>query len=191
MDETLALPSQKAAEIALRTQQILAHETGVSNVADPLGGSYLVEGLTSKIYELAKDEIRKIDDFGGSLRAIEAGFQQRQIHQSAFEFQKEIESEKRKIVGVNYAINDEKERLIPQSIDSAIRLKQIENIGRVISNRENELCEKLLQEINNISKTDENLFPKVIEAVKARCTLGEIVNSMRDVFGDYHPPSGF
>ena len=190
-DEAIGLPTEESATIALRTQQIIAEESGVANVADPLGGSYLVEGLTTKIYELAKEEIKKIDDFGGSLRAIEAGYQQRQIHQSAFEFQKEIESEKRKIVGVNYAINDEKDLPSPQSIDSEIRLKQIEKLAHVISNRNNKLCEKLLQEINTISRTDENLFPKVIEAVKARCTLGEIVNSMRDVFGDYHPPSGF
>ena len=151
----------------------------------------MVEGLTSKIYELAKEEIGKIDSLGGSLKAIESGYQQRKIHQSAFDFQKEIESGERKIIGVNYALNLEKENPMPQSIDSSIRIKQIENINKIISIRDGELCEKLLEEINNLSNLDENLFPKVIEAVRARCTIGEIINSMRDVFGDYQPPSGF
>ncbi len=190
-DEAIGLPTEKSATIALRTQQIIAEESGAANVADPLGGSYLVEGLTSKIYELAKEEIEKIDSLGGSLKAIESGYQQRKIHQSAFDFQKEIESAERKIIGVNYALNQEEENPMPQSIDSSIRIKQIENIKKIISIRDGELCEKLLEEINNLSKTDENLFPKVIEAVRARCTIGEIINSMRDVFGDYQPPSGF
>ncbi len=190
-DEAIGLPTEKSATIALRTQQIIAEESGAANVADPLGGSYLVEGLTSTIYKLAKEEIEKIDSLGGSLKAIESGYQQRKIHQAAFDFQKEIESEKRKIVGVNYATNEEKENPAIQSIDSSVRVKQSEKINHIISKRDDLHCTKLLEEINQISRMDENLFPKVIEAVKARCTLGEIINSMKDVFGDYHPPSGF
>lgn len=190
-DEAIGLPTEKSATIALRTQQIIAEESGVANIADPLGGSYLVEGLTSKIYQLAKEEIEKIDDLGGSLKAIESGYQQRKIHQAAFDFQKEIESGERKIIGVNYAISEEGEPSITQSIDSSIRKNQSEKINKIILERDNNHCEELLLEIKNLCGTNENLFPKVIDAVRARCTIGEITNAMRDVFGDYHPPSGF
>ena len=190
-DEAIGLPTEKSAIIALRTQQIIAEESGVASVADPLGGSYLVEGLTSKIYNLAREEIKKIENMGGSLKAIEAGYQQREIHHAAFSFQKEIESGERKIVGVNYAINEEKEESIAQSIDSRIREIQSKEISNIISKRDNHRCEKLLLDISNISSSGENIFPIVIEAVRARCTIGEIINSMRLVFGDYRPPSGF
>ena len=190
-DEAIGLPTEKSATIALRTQQIIAEESGVSNTADPFGGSYVIEGLTAKIYDLAKKEIDKISELGGSMKAIEAGYQQRQIHKAAFEFQKEIEEEKRKIVGVNYACADEEDDSQIQKIDSKIRDLQSNNISLIISKRDNNLCAQLLQEITKLSFTNENLFPKVIDAVRARCTIGEIVNAMREVFGDYHPPSGF
>jgi methylmalonyl-CoA mutase N-terminal domain/subunit len=190
-DEAIGLPTEKSATIALRTQQIIAEESGVANIGDPLGGSFLVEGLTSKIYDLAKEEIEKIDSLGGSLKAIESGYQQRQIHQAAYDFQKEIESGERKIIGVNYALSDEEETSAIQSIDSSIRKNQSDRISEIISKRDNKNCEKLLLEIKKLCNTSENLFPKVIDAVRARCTIGEITNAMQDVFGDYHPPSGF
>ena len=172
-------------------RQIIAEESGVASVADPLGGSYLVEGLTTKIYNLAKEEIMKIDGFGGSLKAIEAGYQQREIHHAAFDFQKEVESGERKIIGVNYAINEEEETFSIQSIDSNIRDIQTQHLESIKSKRDEDLCEDLLNQIRSISSTEENIFPKVIEAVRARCTLGEIINSMKSEFGTYRPPSGF
>ena len=190
-DEAIGLPTEKSATIALRTQQIIAEESGVASVADPLGGSYLVEGLTTKIYNLAKEEIMKIDGFGGSLKAIEAGYQQREIHHAAFDFQKEVESGERKIIGVNYAINEEEETFSIQSIDSNIRDMQTQHLESIKSKRDEDLCEDLLNQIRSISSTEENIFPKVIEAVRARCTLGEIINSMKSEFGTYRPPSGF
>ncbi|CAI8265499.1 MAG: Methylmalonyl-CoA mutase [Methanobacteriota archaeon] len=190
-DEAIGLPTEKSATIALRTQQIIAEESGAANVADPLGGSYLVEGLTSKIYNSARDEINKINEYGGSLKAIESGYQQRKIHEAAFEFQKEIESGHRKIVGVNYAITEEDEPSLVQSIDSGLRELQSINIEKIMNDRNNDLCFELLNDIKNICNTNVNVFPKVIEAVRARCTIGEIVDAMREVFGNYRPPSGF
>ncbi len=191
-DEAIGLPTEKSATIALRTQQIIAEESGVANVADPLGGSYLVEGLTSKIYDLAREEILKIDKLGGSMKAIEAGYQQREIHKAAFRFQKEVESGIRKIIGVNYGKNEEEnDEYSIQSINSKIREHQIKKIKDLKSNRNEKICQSILREINKISSTDENIFPIVLEAVRARCTLGEIINSMKEEFGTYRPPSGF
>mgnify|MGYP000010513381 CR=1 FL=1 len=190
-DEAIGLPTEQSATIALRTQQIIAEESGAANVADPLGGSYLVEGLTSKIYKLAKEEINKIEELGGSLKAIESGYQQRKIHDAAFEFQKEIESGSRKIIGVNYAVSEGEVNSEIQSIDSSIRQDQNEKIQKIISKRDEELCQKLIFEITNSCASNNNLFPIVIDAVKARCTIGEIINAMREVFGNYRPPSGF
>ncbi len=190
-DEAIGLPTEKSATIALRTQQIIAEESGVANVADPLGGSYLVEGLTAKIYDLSMEEIIKIDRLGGSLKAIESGYQQREIHQAAFLFQKEVESGQRKIVGVNYAKNDDKDDYSVQSIDSNIRQIQLEKIKHLKMSRDEELCKNILFEIEKTSSIDKNIFPLVLEAVRARCTLGEIINAMKGVFGTYRPPSGF
>lgn len=190
-DEAIGLPTEKSATIALRTQQIIAEESGAANVADPLGGSYLVEGLTSKIYNSAREEINQINEYGGSLKAIESGYQQRKIHDAAFKFQKEIESGHRKIIGVNYAMAENEKDAAIQSIDSGLRQLQSMKIDKIISNRNNDLCSELLIDITNICNSKQNLFPKVIDAVRARCTIGEIVEAMRDVFGNYRPPSGF
>ena len=151
----------------------------------------MIEGLTAKIYASAMEEIEKIIELGGSMKAIENGYQQREIHKAAFEYQKEIETGIRNIIGVNYACGDEVEKSSTQSIDSEIRKTQAKNISEIISKRNEGLCVKLLLDIKEIAATDENLLPKVIDAVKARCTIGEIVNAMKEVFGDYHPPSGF
>lgn len=184
-DEALSLPSEEAAQIALRTQQIIAFESGVADTADPLGGSYFVESLTDSMVSESNKLINQIDEMGGSVRAIEEGFIQEQIARSAYIYQQEIENKNKIIVGVNsFETSNEME---PQSnlVDDQIQEIQIEKIRQLKKSRNNELVSSCLAEIVEAAKGNSNLMPLVIKAVECNCTLGEIAGCLRNVFGEY------
>jgi methylmalonyl-CoA mutase N-terminal domain/subunit len=184
-DEALSLPTEEAARIALRTQQIAAFESGIADTADPLAGSYYVESLTTEVEQKAWELIGKIDAIGGSVSAIEQGFIQDEIARSAYEYQRRIESSEKIIVGVN-KFNTAKEDKIPGfRIDDSIREQQIEKLQHLRENRNSTLCNQLLKTISDKAKSGENLMPSVIEAVENKCTLGEVSNELRTVFGEH------
>jgi methylmalonyl-CoA mutase N-terminal domain/subunit len=184
-DEALSLPSEEAAQIALRTQQIIAFESGVADTADPLGGSYFIESLTDSMVSESIKLINQIDEMGGSVRAIEEGFIQEQIARSAYIYQQDIENKNKIIVGVNsFETTNEIE---PQSnlVDDQIQEIQIEKIRQLKKSRNNELASSCLAEIVDAAKGNTNLMPLVIKAVENNCTLGEIAGCLRNVFGEY------
>ena len=186
MDETLALPSQKAAEIALRTQQLIGYELGVANVVDPLGGSWYIEELTDKMEREAVKYFDKIEELGGVIRAIEIGYFQREIAQAASDYQKKVDSRRRIIVGVNEFINDYEEIDIPiLEIRDAVQSEQIKRIKLLRKNRNDDIVTSNLKAITNASKDSTNLIPLIIDAAKSYATLGEIVDSMKIVFGEW------
>ncbi|MCD6239267.1 MAG: methylmalonyl-CoA mutase family protein [Thermotogae bacterium] len=185
-DEALSLPTEESVMIALRTQQILAYETGVANTADPLAGSYYVESLTDEMEKQAKKYIDKVKEMGGMLNAIEEGYVQREIHESAYKYQKEWESGKRVIVGVNkYTMGEEKQKLGIMRVDPDVERKQIEKLKKLKKERDNGSIKKDLDEIKRAAETDENLMPFVLKAVHDYATVGEISNALREVFGEY------
>ncbi len=186
MDEALALPSDKSATIALRTQQIIAEESGVPNAIDPLGGSYYIEWLTDRLEEEATRLIEEVEKIG-VLEAINSGFIQRQIQESAYQYQLEIDSGKRKIVGVNSYLQDENLDFDILQVDETIRDDQIKRIEEVKANRDDRKVEIALQKLEEAAKGSDNLFPFILEAVRARCTIGEICGTMKKVFGAYKP----
>jgi methylmalonyl-CoA mutase, N-terminal domain len=184
-DEALSLPTEEAARIALRTQQIAAFESGAADTADPLAGSYFVEALTGEVEEKAWQLINKIDAMGGSVSAIEEGFIQNEIARSAYEYQRNIESGEKIIVGVNKFQSEEKHTTPAFKIDDSIRDLQIEKLKKLKTNRDNAKVDQLLQILNDKSCSGENIMPTVIEAVENKCTLGEIADTLREVFGEY------
>ena len=190
-DEALGLPTEDSATVALRTQQIIAEESGVANVVDPLGGSHLVEMLTEEIYQQSKNKILEIEQMGGAMRAIEAGFQQKEIHESAWTHLTKVESGERKIVGVNHGVLDEEEMPPLLKPDPELGNKQKEKLRKIRDSRDNNSVEKALDAIRTASAGEDNLFPLVIEALKENCTLGEIISAMKSEFGTYMAPSGF
>jgi len=191
-DEAYALPSEQAVTIALRTQQIIAYESGVADTIDPLGGSYYVEYLTNQIEEKATEYIERIDEMGGAVAAIEKGFMQREIMESAYRYQKEVESKKRIVVGVNEFISEEKTPITILRIDPEVEKKLIERLNEVKRQRNNAKVKENLEKLRRAAeKEDENLMPHIIEAVKEYATLGEICNVLREVFGEYKPPAIF
>ena len=184
-DEALSLPTEEAARIALRTQQIVAYESGVPDTVDPLAGSYFVEQLTNEIEEKAFDLIGKIDAMGGSVSAIEQGFIQDEIARSAYEYQRQIETGDKWIVGVNkFQIKEENTPPVFK-IDDSIRQVQIEKLSLLKKQRDGNQVEASLQEIKRRAHSGENLMPAVIAAVEVKCTLGEIADTLRGVFGEY------
>ena len=186
MDETLALPSEKAAEIALRTQQLIAYETGVSNVVDPLGGSWYVESLTNKIEKEVYKYFDKIEELGGVINAIESGYFQTEISLSASDFQQRVDSKERIIVGVNRFSKDNEEIDIPiLEIGSEVEKSQIDQLKLIKNKRNKVLVEDTLLKITDAATTNKNLVPFIIEAAKSYATLGEIVDSMKSVFGEW------
>ncbi len=190
-DEALSLPTEKAVRIALRTQQILAEESGVADVADPLGGSYYVEWLTDRIEEEAMRYIEKIDEMGGMVRAIENGYPQREIQRSAYEKQKKIDEGEMTVVGVNkYQIEEEIELEILR-IDENIVRKQIERLKKFKDTRDKRKVEDTLNNLKKAAESDENLVPYILECIKARATLGETTDVLREVFGEYQAPQIF
>lgn len=188
LDETLALPSEFAATIALRTQQILADETGVANTIDPLAGSYFVEALTKEIEEKAWEYINKIDDMGGMLAAIDKGFPQMEIADAAYHYQRQIDNGEKVVVGVNKYIVEEKAPPEILRIDEAVEEKQIARLQEVKKERDNRKVAQILKDLRAASRTDKNLMPYVIEAVKEYATEQEICDVWRDVFGEYRDP---
>jgi methylmalonyl-CoA mutase N-terminal domain/subunit len=191
-DEAYALPSEQAVTIALRTQQIIAHESGVADTIDPLGGSYYVEYLTKQIEEKAAEYIQRIDEMGGAVAAIEKGFMQREIMESAYRYQKEVESKKRIIVGVNEFVSEEKTPVKILRIDPEIEKKLIERLKEVKRQRNNVKVKKALDMLRrSAEKENENLMPHIIRAVREYATLGEICDVLREVFGEYKPPAIF
>jgi len=190
MDETLALPSEKAVKIALRTQQLIAHETGVPYVADPLGGSWYVEWLTNKMEELAEEYFEKIDELGGVVAAIEEGYLQREIGRAAYEYQRALEKEERIVVGVNRYQEDEGDLEIPLLyIDESAEEEQRSRLIDLRSRRDDPT--PLLENIRNAARDGRNLMPFFIDAAKGDATLGEIVTALKDVFGEYREPAEF
>jgi methylmalonyl-CoA mutase N-terminal domain/subunit len=184
-DEALSLPTEEAARVALRTQQIAAYESGVADTADPLGGSYFIEALTSEIEQKALELIHKIDAMGGSVAAIEQGFIQEEIARSAYEHQRQVETGQKIIVGVNkFQVNDE-EPIPILKVDDSIRQVQSEKLRVLRNSRNPARCDNILQQLNDSATNGENIMPVVIEAVESHCTLGEIADTLREVFGEY------
>ncbi len=184
-DEALSLPTEEAARIALRTQQIAAYESGVIDTVDPLGGSYFIESLTDEIEKAAWELIQEVDELGGSINAIEQGFIQNEIARSAYEYQKNIETQEKIIVGVNKFQTEENEKIPLLKIDDSIRKLQIEKLTHLKNSRDNNQVKKCLQLLNNRATMGENIMPAVIDAVENYCTLGEISDELRKVFGEY------
>jgi methylmalonyl-CoA mutase N-terminal domain/subunit len=184
-DEALSLPTEEAASIALRTQQILAYESGITDTVDPLAGSYFVEQLTNDIEDAAWKLIDKIDNMGGAVKAIEYKFMQDEIAKSAYAYNNAIEDGSKVIVGVNKFTAEETSSTPIFRIDDSIRQVQIEKLNKLKSERNNELVAQCLAKIKAVAQTDENLMPHVIAAVEALCTLGEISDTLREIWGEY------
>jgi methylmalonyl-CoA mutase N-terminal domain/subunit len=190
MDETLALPSAKAAKIALRTQQVLAHETGVADVADPLGGSWFVENLTDQLEEEAEEYFRRIDELGGVVAAIERGFFQQEIGHAAYRFQKSLDDKKYVQVGVNEYVEEEPHRPVEiLKITQATEDEQVARVRAVRARRDAAAVEKALARVRQSAKDGENMMPAFIEAVEAYATLGEVVQVVKEVYGEYLEPA--
>ena len=189
MDEAFALPGEEAVQIALRTQQLIGYESGVADTVDPLGGSYYIEELTEEIFNRAKEYIDKIDELGGAASAIEKGFIQREIQDSAYRYQREIEKGERVVVGVNkFQVEEESPKDLLR-VDPAVRLSQIEKLKRLKSERDNARVKDILSKLRKAAEGKDNLMPIIVDAVKAYGTLGEICDALRDVFGEYQPVS--
>tara|TARA_A100001011_G_scaffold400881_1_gene520519 strand:+ start:3114 stop:4601 length:1488 start_codon:yes stop_codon:yes gene_type:complete len=185
-DEALALPSDKAAQVALRTQQIIAAETGISEYPDPFGGSYVIEEMTQDFVDEASLLIEKIDSIGGAISAIENGFIDNEITNSAYQYQKEIENNERFIVGVNLHPTAEETKQDLLDIDLIKVNKQINDLKKLKSERDNNKVENSLNELASASNNDDNIMPFVIDCIRNKCTLGEIADTFRTVFGEYH-----
>jgi methylmalonyl-CoA mutase N-terminal domain/subunit len=191
MDETLALPTEESVQVALRTQQVLAYETGVPNVMDPLGGSYYVEALTNELEQEAESLFTQIEEIGGVVRGLETGWLQRKIAESAARQQWEIEQHRRVIVGVNEFVTDEPELTIPLLKIGNTDEEQRERLGKLRATRDNALVERRLEELRTAARSSENMMPHILDAARAYCTLYEIRAAMEDVFGAYREPVFF
>jgi len=184
-DEALGLPSEDAAQLSLRTQQIIAYESGIADIVDPLAGSYYVEHITNRIERETLEYIHRIDDMGGAVAALEKGFQSREIHEAAYRHQKEVETGSRVVVGVNKYISKEEMRITGNSVDKSFRERQIDRLSSIRKQRNSFVVKKRLIRVEEAARTDENVVPVIIEAVEDFCTLGEISNVFRKVFGQY------
>ncbi len=190
MDETLALPTEKAVKIALRTQQVLAHETGVAEVADPLGGSWYVEALTDRLEEEAEDYFRRIDELGGVVPAIERGFFQDEIGRAAYRFQKALDDKRYVMVGVNDFVEGQEERRVDiLRITQATEEEQVRRVQALRARRDAAAVERALERVREAAGKGENLMPPFLEAVRAYATLGEIVRVCKEVYGEYLEPA--
>ncbi|OEG63022.1 MAG: methylmalonyl-CoA mutase, partial [Halanaerobium sp. MDAL1] len=185
-DEALSLPSEEAVEIALRTQQIIAEESGIADVIDPLGGSYYLEELTASFVESTKEYLEKIDKLGGMVEAIKVGYVQKEIQDSAYQKQKEIDEDKKIVVGINkYRWGHHNEEMDLLKVDPNLEKAQKKKLKKLKKERDQLLVEKKLLKIKNAAKDGNNLMPPIIEAVRAKATLNEISDQMREVFGEY------
>jgi methylmalonyl-CoA mutase N-terminal domain/subunit len=184
-DEALALPTERSAKIALRTQQILAHEAGSTDTSDPLGGAYFIEELTAELEQRAQELIDRIDELGGAVAAVEQGFVQHEIEESAFRFNREVERGERVIVGVNQFAEPESEEIELQRIDPAAEERQLARTARVRSERDAERAAAALEDLRRAAQGTENLLPPMREGLRAWCTVGEISGVLREEFGEY------
>lgn len=186
-DEALALPSEESARLALRTQQVIACESGVTHFVDPLGGSYAVERLTDELERRALVYLAKIDELGGMVAAIEQGYVQREIESSAYRYQQEIESKQRVVVGVNaFALAGEKPPVV-QRVDSQVEGDQLGRLAAFKRARTETLTRATLAGLAAAARAKDNLLPHIVEAVKAKATVGEIADTLRQAFGEYRP----
>ncbi len=184
-DEAYCLPTEEAVRIALRTQQIIAYESGVTNVIDPLGGSYYVEWLTNEIESQAEKYIKKIDAMGGMVKAIEQGYIQREIVESAYRYQKEVEEGKRVVVGVNKFVIEEPIQIRLLKVRPEVEKAQIERVREVRSSRDDQRAKRALKSLREAAESGENVMPTILQAVKAYCTIGEMCDVLREVYGEY------
>ena len=185
MDEALSLPTEQAARIALRTQQVIAYESGVADTVDPFAGSYAMEEITTKLEERAVEYIQKIDDMGGMLRAIESGYVQREIQEAAYDYQKAVETEDAVVVGVNKFQSEEGEVIPILRVDPVIEMQQVERLRAVREKRDASAAENALSKLEDAARGTENLLPRILECVEAYVTVGEISNRLRTVWGEY------
>jgi methylmalonyl-CoA mutase, N-terminal domain len=184
-DEALALPTERSARIALRTQQILQHEAGGTDTADPFAGSYFVESLTTELAERAHELIGRIDDLGGAVAAVEQGFQQREIEDAAYEFERQLEAGERVLVGVNRYVEDDAEEIELHRLDPEAERRQVERTRRVRAERDTGAAEAALERVREAARGDANLLVPIREALAAHATVGEICNALRDEFGTF------
>jgi methylmalonyl-CoA mutase N-terminal domain/subunit len=189
-DEALALPTERSARIALRTQQILAAEAGGTDTADPLGGSYFIEAMTNELEENARDLIERIDELGGSVEAIEQGFVQREIEDAAFRYTQEVEGGERVIVGVNRFAEQGDEPIELHRLDPAAEQRQLARTARVRAERDGEAAAGALREVRRVAAGTENLLPAMREALRLGCTVGEICEELRAEFSTYDAQHG-
>jgi methylmalonyl-CoA mutase, N-terminal domain len=185
LDEAYALPSEHAVTIALRTQQVMAYESGVPAVPDPLGGSYFVESLTAEMEKQARDYIRRIDEMGGMIPAIERGFPQTEIANASYEYQHSVETGEQKIVGVNAFVEHNEEPIEVLEIDASSQGHQLEKLGRLKARRDNVRVRECLNALRRAAQGVENTMPFILDAVRAYATVGEICDALREVFGAY------
>jgi methylmalonyl-CoA mutase N-terminal domain/subunit len=185
MDETLALPSEHAVTLALRTQQVLAYETGVTNTVDPVGGSYFVETLTRQMQQQARDYFDRIEQQGGMIAAIERGFFRREIADAAFAYQREVDARQKIIVGVNAFQEADEKPLETLMIDDKVEKEQVVSLRRIKAQRDTEAVGRALEEVRRVAGSERNLMPALLDAARVRCTVGEIMNALADVFGRY------
>jgi methylmalonyl-CoA mutase N-terminal domain/subunit len=190
-DEALSLPTEQSVEIALRTQQILAFESGVADSVDPLAGSYLVESWTDEIERRASDYIDKIDAMGGALKAIEKGYVQREIQESAYRWQRAVDRGDKTIVGVNQFQSDEELHLDILRVDPAAGQRQVDRLQALRQRRDNRSVSDALARLKAAAETDDSLMPCILDAVEHYATLGEICDVMRQVFGEYQASTAF
>ncbi len=188
MDEAFSLPTEKAVQIALRTQQIIAHESGVADTVDPLAGSYYIEHMTDEIEKGVNAYIARVDKMGGALEAIENGYIQREIQESAYRYQKAVEAEQEIIIGVNAFQNEEIVDLDMLQVDPALEIKRRAELSHLRKTRDQGMVSRLLTRLENAAESDANLMPHFIECVKNDITLGEICGALRRVWGEYQPP---
>ena len=189
MDETLALPTEESVTVALRTQQIIAEESGVTNFVDPLGGSWAIEALTDRMEKDAFSYIDRIDELGGIIQAINVGYPQKEIADAAYRYQQQLDAKEKVIVGVNSHETEENRRVEILKIDPAVERSQVSGVRRVKAERDNALVDRHLDELRLAAKSGKNLMPILFDAVKAYCTVGEISDVYREVFGIYQDPA--
>lgn len=188
MDETMALPTDKSVQIALRTQQVIAHESGLANTIDPLGGSYFVEALTDKMEKEALEYIAKIDRMGGMVQAIKTGYPQMEIANASHHFQNQVEQKEKIVVGVNEFVTKDEAPMDLLKIDPAVEQKQIASLNKVRLIRDHKLVKKALQTLQETASGSGNIMPELLDCARSYCTVGEISAVLRGVFGEYHDP---
>jgi methylmalonyl-CoA mutase N-terminal domain/subunit len=191
MDAALGLPTERAALLALRTQQVIAHESGVGDTVDPLAGSWYVESLTDAVEQGAREYLERIDDMGGAVRAIERGFQQHEIHDAAYRWQKAVESGDAVVVGVNEFVQEETVRPEILHVDEELRERRCERLAALRERRDGDAVERALADLEQAARSDANVMPAIVTAVEAYATLGEIADRLRAVYGSYRESFSF